>query len=267
MKTLRLFLVAALAAAFLSPLEHIRPAEAQTSVLQPPVRTMDAFIQRRAISKIGGSIGGASVVAWFWDDFQWQGASQAVAMGWSQQLVGTGAGATLLNDEGGGVHQLTTGATAASSATAFTNPPLVRNVSTTPFYFATRIKLTTAITAQTIAVSGLINAVLGTKTIAVGAVGALSAVNFVLQYDGLVPAGSFASFGVALDTNFHTFEVWAVGDGKLHFAIDFGSDLGPVTQAAAPTDSCSPTRQVLNGTDAVTRTIRFDWVAVLSKRT
>jgi hypothetical protein len=180
-------------------------------------------------------------------------------------VVGTGAGAQqAITDEGGGWHQLTTGATAASAAFALLNSPAARTGGTVPWYCAHRSKLTTAVTAQTKAWAGLQDASFG-PTIGAGFFGNLHATNFSVQYDGN-EAGSFVSLGVAADTAAHTFELWTTGDSKLHCTIDFGADLCNVTMASAPTNAMSGARYARNGTDAIARTVRIDWFACMFKR-
>lgn len=263
MKTLRLFLVAALAAAFLSPSSE--PAEAQTSVLLPPVRTTELYIQRRAISKIGSAIGSAVNVAWYFDDFFGNVNNVGLANGWAFTPTGSGNLSLQLNDEGGGVQQTTSGSTAASRGSNQTVSPAIRAAGTVAWYVAHRTKITAAVTAQTKAYSGLLNAA-ATGTIVSGILGNLSAANFVVQYDGN-EAGSFVSLAVAVDTNYHVFEVWCLGDVKLHCDIDFGADLcAGVAMASAPTDALNGIRVVANGTDAVTRNMRDDWFAIMAKR-
>jgi hypothetical protein len=229
--------------------------------------SMPDFMLARAISLIGGAIGDPKNVAWVFDDFLECASSPTIPLGWNFSQAGSGAGDLRgVTDEGGGVYQQTTGATAASFALAQTEAPAIRNAGTVPWYFAVRAKITTAVTPQTILWGGLVNTNAGTISIAAGFFGALHATNFVVQYDGN-EAGSFVNLGVAADTAFHVFEMWSTGDGKLHCAIDFGPDLGNVTMSAAPATSMAPRMIARNGTDAVARIRRTDWVAVMCKRT
>jgi hypothetical protein len=266
-KALRLFLVTALAALFLSPLAQA-PAEAQVSIYDPTVRTTADFVQRRALAKIGRSVGSVQNVAWIFDDLLTNNSSPTIPGGWNVSFSGTGAGDMRgVTDEGGGYYQQTTGATAASFALAQAESPCIRNAGTSPWYFATRSKLTTAVTAQTTAWGGLVNTNAGTISIAAGFFGALHATNFVVQYDGN-EAGSFVNLGVAADTASHIIEMWSNGDAKLHCSFDFSAaDLCNVTMSLAPTTSMAPRMIARNGTDAVARTRRTDWVAMMCKRT
>lgn len=227
-----------------------------------PARALDEFLRSRAASLIG--IGSDfKNVDFFMDDLD--RCTGGVPVGWTASIAGTGAGAVNLTDEGGGVHQATTGATAASHAYYVGGAPLIRAVGTVPWYHACRFKITTAVTAQSQLYCGLRD-VTTTKTLAPGFWGALNAANFVVQYDGN-EAGSIINLGVAVDTAYHVFEMWGLGDSKLHAAIDYGPDLGGVTMSAAPANACELTRRVFNGTDAVARTMRLDWVSVMARRT
>jgi hypothetical protein len=194
-----------------------------------------------------------------------QAATANIPDGWVEQLIGSGASALNIQTEGGGVSQLSTGTTAASNANHTTKSPIHRAVGTVPFYQAVRLKITTAVTAQSTIYAGLLD-VAATKTIAAGFFGALNPTNFVVQYDG-IGTGSVINTGVAVDNAWHVFETWGIGDGKLHAAVDFGADVGGVTMASAPAGSCHIARVVTNGTDAVARTALFDYVAAFYRRT
>jgi len=264
-KTLRLFLVAALAAAFLSPLEH-STAQAQVSIYDPSVRTADQLIQRRGLAKIGSVLGSPANAAWYFDEFNGSVLGNAIAPNWRSTVVSTGAGSFGLVDEAGGVHQLTTGATASSSIIHNTDSPFTRSGGANVWYFAVRQKVTTAVTAQTMLYTGLQN-LAATKTFGAGVFGANSAVNFTFQYDGN-ETGTFVSSGVAIDTAYHISEMWCRGDNKIHCSFDLGSaDLcAGATMSAAATDSHAGIRVARNGTDAVARSVRIDYFAILAKR-
>lgn len=267
MKALRLLLLAALAAAFLSPLAPSRPAEAQVSIYDPSVRTADQLIQRRALAKIGRALVTPANGAWWWEDFNGTtSGATGVPTNWRVVLVGTGATSYALTDEAGGVIQMASGATAASSVNEFTDSPMVRATGTGVWYMAHRSKITTAVTAATVAYVGLFNAG-STRTLTSGFFGGLNATNFVVQYDGN-ESGSSVNLGVAVDTAYHIFEEWGVGDGKLHCSIDLSSTdvCAGLTMASPATDSHSVIRTVKNGADAVNRAIRTDWIAILAKR-
>ncbi len=271
MKTLRVvfaaLLVTAIAALFL-PGPGPREAEAQVSIYDPSVRTTELYIQRRAIGKIGSAIGGPQNVAWFWDDFTGNINSTALAEHWNATNTGTAADSLQgLSDEGGGVQQITTGATAASRATRFTNAPMVANANTKAWYYAVRMKITTAVTAQTKLYSGLYEAAVGGNAITIGFHGSLHATNFVAQYDGS-ESGTAISLAVAADTSYHILEMWGRADTKLHCAIDLGTDIcaGATLNGTLMITSASLRREAVNGTDAVARSARYDWVALMAKR-
>jgi hypothetical protein len=224
------------------------------------------FILQRAISLVGGPMGDPRNVAPFFDDFWGSVVGNPISPGWRQPApAGTGAGSFVVAGGAGGVHQLTTGATAASSISNVTDSPAIFTVSGAPWYCAHRSKITTAVDAQAIVYGGLQNSA-ANKTLAAGFFGALSAANFVVQYDGN-EAGSFVDLGVAVDTAFHIFEMWGVGDGKIHCAIDYGADKGGAAMAAAPADYCYAIRMIKNGATAAARTVVGDWFAMVAKRT
>lgn len=275
-KATRFFTLAALVAALIgAPALLLGPTpEAQAVSTTPPgynptrAATTEAFMQVRALSKIGSAIGGPQNVAWFFDDFIGNQNSTALPAFWNTSNTGSATDALQsLNDEGGGVVQVTTGATANSRADRLMNSPMVRNPQTTAWYLAFRQKITTAVTAQTRIYTGILDASVGSINIAAGFFGSLSAANFVVQYDG-GETGSFVDLAVAVDTAYHTFEMWGgTGDNKLHCSIDLSSvDKCNVTLLAAPTISMSGRREAFNGTDAVARTVRHDWFAIMAKR-
>jgi hypothetical protein len=271
-KTLRLvfasLVVAVVAVALLPFGPGPREAEAQVSIYDPSIRTTELYIQRRAIGKIGSAIGGPQNVAWLWDDFTGNQNSTALPAFWNSSNTGSAADSLQgIGDEGGGVQQITTGATAASRADRLTNAPMVQNANTKPWYFAVRMKITTAVTAQTKLYAGLLDASVGAQAITAGFHGSLHATNLVVQYDGS-EAGSIVNLGVAADTAFHVYEVWGRGDSKLHCSIDLSSTdiCAGVTMATGITTSGSLRREAVNGTDAVARSVRFDYIALMAKR-
>lgn len=230
----------------------------------PAGLTLNEWLRARATGLVG--IADPRNAAWLFDDFLESAASLTQPLGWLPANVGTGAGLMAITDEGGGVHQISTGATAASSVVSINDSAQIRNAATAPWYCATRQKITTAVTAASVAAGGL-GDLAATKSIAAGFVGPLNAANFVFQYDGLEPAGSIINSGVAVDTAYHVFEMWCLGDSKIHCAIDYGPDLGGVAMAAAAAGSYNGYRVVRNGADAVARTMRSDWLAIMCQRT
>lgn len=228
-------------------------------------RSIDEYLRSRAASLIG-SLGGPQFANYFFDDLSSNINNTGLATGWQWTPTNSG-NLAWPNDEAGGVQEVVTGGTAASRGQNKTLSPFVRAGGTVSWYCAFRSKLTTGVTAQTKALCGLVNAA-ANATIAAGFFGALNASNFVAQYDGN-EAGSSIDLGVAVDTAYHVFELWCLGDSKLHCAIDFGADkaaAGGTTMASAPTDALNGIRAIQNGTDAVGRTMRNDWFAMLAKR-
>jgi hypothetical protein len=230
----------------------------------PEIET-GAFLRARALALLGIAYD-PKLYGWLFDDMLTTVGAVTIPTGWRRVVVGTGDSTTLLNDEGAGVNNLTSGANAASSMLALSDLPAIANVATAPWYVAHRMKCISGKTAQTTMVSGLCDPTMANKTISGGFNGALNANNFVFQYDGL-NAGAAIDTGVVFDLNFHVYEMWGRGDGKVHFAFDFGADLGNVTMAAPAATAHSLYRLAANGTDAVARLLRSDYAAVFCKRT
>lgn len=222
-----------------------------------------SYYQGRALQFLGISSSNKNF-GFFWDDFTANAATTS-STGWQASPVGTGALSTRVASTKGGMQQITTGATAASFMEIWTNEVLVSDLSAEKWYVVFRQKVTTAVTAQTKAWSGLFN-VAGNKSVAAGVFGASSVVNFVWQYDGNA-TGSFLDSGVAIDTAYHVFEAYSKGEGnnKVYVRSDEGAEAS-VTAAAHPTDGVFILSQITNGTDAVTRTMQRDFTGALFPR-
>lgn len=203
--------------------------------------------------------------AFDFDEFN-KATSTTVQTSWSNSATGTGALATRISGSAGGVHQATTGATAASSMEILGTSILASDVTTKKWHMAWRQKVTTAITAQTRAVSGFAN-IAFTKTITAGVFGPADTVNFRMQYDATyLAAGSTLDLGVPIDLAYHVFEIYCKGDSKIYARVDEGPELS-VTPAANPSDGCYLFGGIINGTDAVARIIERDFVASAFPRT
>jgi hypothetical protein len=184
------------------------------------------------------------------------------AAGYADALVGSGAVATsATTSDVGGILSQTTGATASSRARRHVPAFLFPRPDTGRFYLAVRVSVPTAVDAATIAEVGVFDNG-GTNTIAAGICGSTSTTNYVVNYDGLGGscAGTRVSTGVLINAQQHEWEIWGVGDGKIHFALDLSEVVGsPFTMATPGTLSNRPMFDVQNGTTAAARTQNLDW--------
>lgn len=159
----------------------------------------------------------------------------------------------------GGRSDVSSGATANSFYILATQPTLFGPPASNRLYFGARVAVTTAIDAQTFAITGLQVSGFGAD-VAIGVCGSNSTTNFVLQYDSLDCLGTFLSTGQAINTSFHVFELWTVADGKYHAAVD-GIEISgsPVTPASPPATQLKMMADVRNGTTATNRNMQIDW--------
>lgn len=199
----------------------------------------------------------------FWDDMQWNNAANLD--GWFPNVVGTGSFAVNSAAFVGGLYRLTSGATASSVYRQMSLFSTIGPPGTSRWYMAWRMRLQTVPDAQTACGVGMWNTA-NDKTIMIGAYGAGSTSNFVVQYDGN-NAGTFASTGVPLDTAFHVFELWGVGDGKVHSRVDgVGTDVN-ATLVSPATQACFPMMQAANGSTAAAQVEDVDYCLALHGRT
>jgi hypothetical protein len=219
-----------------------------------------AYYQALALSRLGLSAGDKTY-GFYWNDFD-RATAIASADGFQGTNAGSGAVTSAATGVRGGIEQNTTGATAGSISDSFAQPRLIGAVGTDKWWFAVRQAVTTAITAQTTACAGIYD--FAAKSVQVGVFGAGSIVNFCLQYDGSF-GGTFQSLGVAIDTSFHVFEIYCKGDSKVYYRVDEGAE-NSVTPVAPSALSLGIYMSLLNGTDAVARTIQRDFVACLYPR-
>lgn len=183
--------------------------------------------------------------------------------GWVPFGSGSSAFVSQVPASSDGVVRLTTGATAASVSSMSTSPGQVSNVTTSRWYHASRFRIPTTPDANSVVVAGLLNFA-NTKSLLYGFIGALNPTQFILQYDGNF-AGSSLTFGAAVDTAFHIFEMYGVGSTVLKAQMD-GASAIQVTQAAAPADSCFNNFQVRNGATAADQRIEIDWMYGMGAR-
>jgi hypothetical protein len=233
---------------------------------QISLRLEDYLIQQ-AVSRLGGSMVDPRNAAWFFDDFLATGNTTNLAVNWnSTYTLGAAPAAQSISDEGGGVQQITVAAAAGSRASNFLNGPAVANANTKPWYCVFRKKLTTAFVAASKSYAGIFEANGGGNAITAGFHGTLHATNFVAQYDG-AESGNIINLGVAADTAYHVFEIWGIGDGKLHAAIDFGPDLGGVAlNAGLMITAANGRRESVDSAGVAVRTVRYDYYGLMCKR-
>lgn len=195
--------------------------------------------------------------AWeLFEGFIYAASTTSGVSGWTATVASTGAFA---NQVAGAqaVGQMTTGATATSSADNYTNAAMGHQ-GTTKWYYAARFKVSTAIDAQARALHMMHSAATG-NGVGIGVYGPLDATNFVAYRDGAFGSGTGTKLdlGVAIDTSFHTFEMWCTGDSVLKARIDGGATVTS-TQASAAADMYLY-HVVRNGTTAAARTMQRRW--------
>lgn len=191
----------------------------------------------------------------YFRDFQEAGTDLADVSGTGSQAIQATRGGTLL---------LQTGATASSKGGRIIEWNLHASNGFAPlevgaaseFYFATRLKVTTAIDAQTEA------AVYGSRSGGgpqLGVVGSVSATKFVAA--GFSSGGNLVS-NVNVDTSWHVLELWRYNSVTV-FAVDGvpqASGNCYVAVAAPPVILC------LNGTTATNRGLEVDALFIAGRR-
>jgi hypothetical protein len=89
---------------------------------------------------------------------------------------------------------------------------------TSKWYYAARARSLTGVSATSGAYGGFKD-VTGANVVRVGLNGRASTTNFSIAH-GAFNAVTASQTGPAVDTNFHDFEMWCVGDSILHWAMD-----------------------------------------------
>lgn len=223
-----------------------------------------AYYKALAISRLGLTAGDKAY-GFHWHDFD-TAQTSSQPLGWQVAAVGTGTAAIRVAGGKGGLVRIAAGATNGGILNMFSNASLVAAISTDKWWFGVRQAVKTAITAQTVASSGLYD--FSAKTVHIGvfgtSVGGGGTTSFTLQYDG-DRAGTFVSTGVAIDTAMHVFEVYCKGDSKIYYRTDEGNEAS-VTPAAASALAQMLFCTVANGSDNVDRQMDLDFVACLYPR-
>jgi hypothetical protein len=219
-----------------------------------------AYYLALAASRIGISSTDKNF-GFIFEDFD-KSSSLTAANGWINGVTGSASLSARVASTKGGVVQLTTSGSAGDRIDITSLEILVSALGTDKWWFAGRFKLTTApFAGQTQAAVGLFNST--GNSISIGEFA--GNVNYRLQYDGALPAGSFLDMGVAVDTAFHVGEFYSKGDNKLYTRFDEGSELN-VTPSSNPTTGMYMICSVGNGTNAAVQTNQVDFVSCLYPR-
>ena len=140
--------------------------------------------------------------------------------GWLQTVFGSGAGtANLIR---GGVYQLSNGGASSGCVEELNTEAAgaaVTNVQTDKWYMAARMKLTGGIGATSEAWIGIRNNAADLH-LKVGAIGAVSTANWSVSNGPLGTSDKGQAGAVAINTNFHDFEMWNAGNNNVRWAID-----------------------------------------------
>jgi hypothetical protein len=204
-----------------------------------------------------------AAVSW-WDLEEWRTntAGGTSPLGMSASVSGSGAGDSKVAGTSGGVMFIESGATASSFVEVYGNASAIYKIDNSLWYIAFRMRLTTTPDAQAKLVNGIWN-ISGTKTAVIGAVGNLDTSHFVLQHSGNL-AGTDVDLA-SLDTNWHTFELYGLADGKVYATIDGGAAVSG-TYSSPPTDACYSYMRVSNGTTAANQHMELDWQILICQR-
>lgn len=218
---------------------------------------VDATVQTQYLDKALNIVSSVRPTVYF-DDYH-DGTAYYTAKGY----VGAGGGsaAQAAGNEAGGVYSLSSGATAASTATLNLGNAIGGSPLTKMIYCAHRVKVSTAINNTAICAAGLIAS--GGNTIAVGVFGSNSTANFVLQVNGALATG-FVSTGVPVDTAWHVFEIWT--DGKTYVWAKVDDKPSVKTRLTATYADTTLLLTARNGATAAARTLLTDWSLIVAQR-
>jgi len=174
---------------------------------------------------------------------------------------GTGTVATSATAKSG-VLVLSSGATnsglgqvrmAASTGTT----SLIDNPRTALWYIVSRMKVSTAIDAAALCSLRIYTAAGSNPQVTWGVTGSVSTTHFVLAViDGAGSVAASDTSTVAIDTSYHTFEMWNDGT-NVHGAID-GVDVADTPSAGVATNASTGAILTFNGATNAARTIESD---------
>jgi hypothetical protein len=123
----------------------------------------------------------------------------------------------------GGVQRLSVTGAAGAGFSAIENNAngacMFTGFGTSKWYFCTRARSTTGVTATEGAYSGITDGA-GAIQLRVGLNGRASTAFWTLAHGAFNAVAASVISTVAVDTNFHDFEMWCVGNGNINWAID-----------------------------------------------
>jgi hypothetical protein len=218
------------------------------------------YYQALASSRVGVALTDKNF-GFLWDDFD-KTNSLTAALGWINGITGSASVSMRVASTKGGIAQLNCSASSGDRIDITSLDILVSALGTDLWWYGGRQKLiTTPAAGQTMAAIGLFNS--GGNSIAAGEFA--GNVNYRVQYDGAMPAGSFIDLGVPVDTNAHFFELYGKGDGKLYARIDEGAEVS-ATPGSSPSTGMYLICSCANGTNAAVQTNQVDFVSCLYPR-
>lgn len=190
----------------------------------------------------------------------WQ-VSHPVAPNYVVTVVGSASSASTLTNVGG-VAVFSTGATANSTLLITINGAVQLGPPTTsPFYYAHRMAVSTAIDANTQIGIGLHDTTFGTGLLW-GICGASSTIRYTFNRGvGAFPCGGTVVITATTSTanTFHLFELWGLGDGSVHAAIDGTEISGSPFNTGIPAANAMLRMDFRNGATAANRAFIHDY--------
>jgi hypothetical protein len=213
----------------------------------------------------GQALAGLSATdcAYMWEDFMLSRDNSLYPTGYYTLFVVGGTGLADAAGSKAGVFRIRSTATAGSNAIVYSGRAQIGNLLTDRWYIAGRAKIPTPSNdAQTTCGLGTMNIAQGNMLTA-GANGG-NTTNFSVSYNSIYLGGSVLDLGLALDTAFHVYEMWGLGDNKVYARIDGGATVsGTLT---GPADAVGVAMIARNGTTAADRELDTDWLLVMTPR-
>jgi hypothetical protein len=195
----------------------------------------------------------------YWNDFVDRDKSSDSPAGFSNDISGGSCsmGDTVESETGGVVFQQSSAV--ANSRFNLYDQANIFDAGTKDFYFAARMKVATAIDAQTVCCVGLTGSNIS-GGLNVGVFGAGSTAQFVIQNGALAAtnSGNFANIG-AFDGNWHVIELTLRGTAC---AVYFDGVLAASPTVAAPGFTSKQGWNLVcqNGTTAINRRLSTSWI-------
>lgn len=202
----------------------------------------------------------ATDLAWLWEDFFTSSAN--LHTGWTQFSAGSATALAGQSGDRGGIYTILSNATANSTIIPYSVRKCIANCLTDKWYVAGRLRIPTAVDAQTVCGVGLFNN--AQNTTIMGGANGNNTTNFTLSYGGIYLGSSVLDLGLAIDTVAHVYEMWGLGDNKVYGRIDGGGTVSATI--AGPVDQSSVAAIARNGTTAANRQSDVDWILALTPR-